>query len=322
MVTGVGFAMRRDHCIPQFVLRAFRSKRLGKTYFAETGQPGVRLKPIKDIFFEDHGERLLAKEPELKQMGDFATLASDPVWTDLPAELLQRLEDRWARAVRGIVKWNESQERSSPRAESALVDVKRGPDKQEDWVPLVADYCIRTMFRSGEAARQLWERYRENEERDLANLIERQLGKRLLPTPELRKLIQDHNRARVMTGAFDDDGGMFARHNRAVTIAVWRALRCEHFIIGSRGGCWVEHEGLRYFLFPVHRNIAVSIVSRDAVNRQFPRLVRVSNPRTVLVHNMPGRSGMSVRVVNKAMWASCHSVAGIRRSDVEQALLA
>ena len=313
--------MRRDHWIPRFVLREFCPTTLGKTYFAEKRKPGVRLKPIKDIFFEDHGERLLAKEPELKQTGDFATLASDPVWTEFPAEILKKLENRWVRAIRGVVNWNKSQERNPRRAGSAFVEVKRGPDEQENWVPLVTDYCIRTMFRSGDAAQDLWERYRETEEQDLANLIERQLGKKLSPSPELRKLVQHHNRAKVMTGAFANAGGMFARHNSAVTLAVWRTVRNERFIIGSRGGCWVEHEGLRYFLFPIHPEFAVSIVSRNEANRLLPGAVQASNPRIVLVHNMPGRSGMSVRVVNKAMWARCESVAGIRRSDVEQAML-
>ena len=313
--------MPRDHWIPRLVLRQFRSKELGKTYFAERGTPGVRLKPIKDIFFEHQSERVLAREPELKQLGDFATLSSDPVWTEFPAELLKRLEDRWARAIRGMVNWAMSQERNSPLAGSAFVEVKRGPNRQEDWVPLVADYCLRTMFRSGEAAQELWERYRKTEDQDLANLIERQLGKKLPPTPELRRVIQRHNRAQVMTGVFAGGGGMFARHNRAVTIAMWRASRNEHFIIGSRGGCWVEHEGSRYYLFPIHPKIAVSIVSRDEANRMLPAAVQATNPRTVLVHNLPGRSGISARVVNKAMWARCESVAGIRRIDVEQAVL-
>ena len=92
-------------------------------------------------------------------------------------------------------------------------------------------------------------------------------------------------------------------------------------VLGSRGGCWVEQEGLWHFLFPIHPDIAVSIVSRDEANRLLPGPVQASNPRIVLMHNMPGRTGMSVRAVNKAMWARCESVAGIRRSDVEQAVL-
>ena len=312
--------LRRDHYVPQFILKEFRTKNLGKTYFAEKGGEGIQLKPVRDIFFEDHGERLLAREPVLKQMGDVATLASEPEWTEFPAERLKKLENRWAHAIRGIVSWNTSVERNSQSKGSGFIEVNRGPDEQEDWVPFVADYCLRTMFRSGEAAKELWERYRENEEQHLAELIERQLGKKLAPSPELRELIRKHNRAQTVTGAPADDEGVFARHNLAVTIAVWRAGKDENFIIGSRGGCWVEHEGLKEFIFPVHPKIGVSIASREAVNRLFPGKVQAYNPRAVIGHNMPGRTGISARMVNRAMWASCESVAGIRRSDVVRAM--
>ena len=312
--------LRRDHAIPQFILKEFRPKNQGRTYFAERGVEGVRLKPVKDIFFEDHGERLLAREPVLMQVGGVATLASEPAWTEVPAEKLKKLENRWAHAIRGIVRWNTSVERDSQSPGSGFIEVKRGPDEQEDWVPLVADYCLRTMFRSGEAAKELWERYRENEERDLAHLIERQLGKKLTPSPELRELIRKHNRAQTVTGALADDDGIFSRHNLAVTIAVWRAGKDENFIIGSRGGCWVEHEGLRELIFPVHPKIGISIASREAVSRLFPGKVQAYNPGAIIGHNMPGRTGLSARMVNRAMWASCESVAGITRGDIEHAM--
>ena len=312
--------LRRDHYVPQFILKEFRTKNLEKTYYAEKGDERIRLKPVRDIFFEDDSERVLAREPKLKQEGDIATLASEPEWAEFPAERLKRLENRWAHAIRGIVSWNTSVERNSQITGSGFVEVKRGPDEQEDWVPLVADYCLRTMFRSGQAAQELWERYRENEERDLKELIERQLGKKLSASPELRQLVRKHNRAQTAPGALADDAGMFARHNLAVSIAVWRASKDENFIIGNRGGCWVEHEGLRDLIFPVHPKIGVGIISREAVNRLFPRKVQAYNPRSVIVHNMPGRTGITVRAMNMATWASCECVAGIRRSDVERAM--
>ena len=69
---------------------------------------------------------------------------------------------------------------------------------------------------------------------------------------ELRDLVRKHNRAKTVTGALADDEGILAKHNLAVTIAVGRAGKDENFIIGSKGGCWVELEGLREFIFPVH----------------------------------------------------------------------
>ena len=312
--------LRRDHYVPQFILKEFRKRHLGKAYFAEKGTERIWLKPVRDMFFEDHGERLLAREPELMQVGEFAALAREPEWTDGPAERLKKHENRWARAIRGIVNWNVSVERKLQKTASGVIEVNRGPEEQDDWVPLVADYCLRTMFRSGEAAKELWERYRESEDSDLAELIERQLGKNLIPSPELRELVRKHNRAQIVTGALGDDEGIFARHNFAVTIAVWRAGNDENFIIGTRGGCWADHEAGREFIFPVHPRIGISIASREAVNRRFPKEVQAYNPRVVIGHDMPGRTGLTARMVNKAMWASCDSVASISRIDVERAM--
>ena len=205
--------MRRDHYIPQFILRRFRNPSRGKTYFAEKGEAGVRLMPIKDIFFQDHGERILAKPPRLEQQGERAILASEPEWTEYASETLLKLEDKWARAIKGMISWIKNLDNTQAIHNIGLIEVKRGSDKQEEWVQEVADYCLRTMFRSEEVGEELWGRRQEGEERDLKYWIERELGKDLTPSDELLNLYRQHNRARTRTGALVDEKDIFRKRN-------------------------------------------------------------------------------------------------------------
>ena len=312
--------MRRDHYVPQFILRYFRKDSRGKVYFAEKAQTGIRLKPIKDLFFQDHGERILATPPKLKQDGAVATLASEPEWTEFAANAIKALEDKWARAIRGLIKWTNSLDANQTSPPKMVIDVQRGPDKQEEWVELVADYCLRTMVRSEETGNELWNRVRESEERDLENLIESQLGTKLPASKKLREVFRQHNRAQTRTGSLLDANHMFHKHNSEVTIGIWRISDESRFIIGSRGGCYVEQGRIRMFLFPITPKVAINLLSRREANQMFGAYIQSVNPRTVIVHNISGRTGISARVVNKAMWLSCESVVGRERYDLEEAM--
>ena len=305
--------------MPQFILKNFRRDRLGKVYFAEKGTTGIRLKPVKDIFFQDHGERILAKPPKLKQEGAIATLESEPEWTEFAGDALQNNEDKWARALRGLIAWSNGFDDSQPIPQGGAIEVKRGPDKQEEWVEQVADYCLRTMFRSEEIGHELWDKVQENEDEDLEKLIEDQLGKKLPASKELRELVRQHNRSQTRTGVLVDQRGIFDRHNLEMTIAIWRITDGSRFIIGSRGGCWVEHQGIRVFMFPVDPKIAVNLLSRKEANRIFGTNIQLGNPRVVIAHNIPGRTGITAWIVNKTMWSVCDSVAGCQRMDIEYA---
>ena len=311
---------RKDHYIPQFILRRFRQDRRGKAYYAEKGKPGIRLKPVKEIFCEERGERILARPPKLKQEGEFATLASDPEWTEFAAETLMRLEDGWARAITGMIKWSEGLNQNPPIAAPGWIDVQRGPNEQEAWVREIADYCLRTMFRSEEVGHELWDRHREGEEHDLRELIKRELGIELQPSAELREIFQQHNRAQTRTGALADNRRLFERHNVQITIVLWRILDKTRFIIGSRGGCVVEHEGSKYSVFPIDPKVAISLQGRTETNRIFPSEIQAENPRTIIVHNIPGRIGITAELVNECMWRRCAAVVGLEREDVIRAI--
>ena len=303
--------LRRDHYIPQFILKGFRKPARGKVHFAEKGNAVIRLMPVRDIFFQDHGERVLAKPPKLRQRGETAILASEPEWTEVTAEALQKLENEWARAIKGMIKWVKKLDTNRTR----FVAVKCGPHKQEEWVQAIVDYCLRTMFRSEEAGHELWRRLQESEERDLQEWIETELGKSLTPSDELLYVYQRHNRAQ--TGALADE--IFRKRNPEFTVTAWRIVDNSRFIIGSRGGCWVERGELRVFLFPVDPKVAVSLQGKEQVNHILGGNIQLGNSGTVVHHDIPGETGITARMVNEAMWSSCNAVAvGLERRDIEE----
>ena len=312
--------MRRDHYVPRFILNRFRMISQGKVYFAEKGEGEVRLAPVRDIFYQDHGERTLAKPPRLRQRGGTAILASAPEWTESASEALQKREDKWARAIRGMIKWSKNLDNSQTIPKLGFIEVKRGPDRQEEWVQEVVDYCLRTMFRSEEVGDELWGRRQGNEEQDLRKWIEKELGKCLTASDELLNVYRQHNRAKTRTGALVDEQGIFGQRNPEFTIAIWRIVDNTRFIIGSRGGCWVEHGDQKVFLFPVDPKIAVSLAGRRQANEIVGRNVLSGNPRIVMKHDIPGRTGITARIVNKSMWSSCNAVAGLEKRDVEEAI--
>lgn len=306
--------VRRDHYVPQFIIARFRDSSLGKVYFAKKGNTAVRLTPIKDIFFQDHGERILAEPPKLKQWGETAILAGEPEWTEVAAEAIKKLEDQWARAIKGMIRWTTDLD----IRRDSFVNVRCGPPRQDDWVQTMADYCLRTMFRSEEVGHELWRRRREGEERDLREHIKKELGIYLRPSDQLQEVYRQHNRARARTGALTDD--IFRKRNPEFTIAIWRIVDNSRFIIGSRGGCWVESEDLRALLFPVDPKIAISLVGRKQVNSIFGSGLQLGDPRTVVHCDIPGKTGITTRQVNDAMWSSCNAVAGFARKDIEEAI--
>ena len=306
--------MRRDHYVPQFIIARFRDTSLGKVYFAKKGHAEIRLTPIKDIFFQDHGERILAKPPKLEQRGETAILAGEPEWTEVAAEAIKKLEDQWARAIKGMIRWTTDLD----IRRNSFVKVGCGPRKQDEWVQAMADYCLRTMFRSEEVGHELWRRRQEGEERDLQEHIKKELGIYLRPSDQLREVYRQHNRARARTGALTDD--IFRKRNPEFTIAIWRIVDNSRFIIGSRGGCWVESGDLRALLFPVDPKIAISLVGREQVNSIFGRGLQLGDPRTVVHYDIPGKTGIAARKMNDAMWSSCNAVAGFARKDIEEAI--
>ncbi len=283
-------------------------------HFAEKDDAVIRLMPVRDIFFQDHGERVLAKPPKLMQQGEKALLASEPEWTEVTAEALQKLENEWARAIKGMIKWVKKLDTNRSR----FVAVKCGPHKQEEWVQAVADYCLRTMFRSEEAGHELWRRRQESEERNLQEWIEKELGKSLTPSDELLYVYRQHNRASARTGALADE--IFRKRNPEFTVTAWRIVDNSRFIIGSRGGCWVERGELRAFLFPVDPKIAVSLQGREQANHIFGGNIPLRNSATVVHHDIPGKMGITARMVNEAMWSSCNAVVGLERRDIEEVL--
>ena len=149
--------------------------------------------------------------------------------------------------------------------------------------------------------------------------IKRELGIDLTPSDELLNLYRQHNRARTRTGALVDEKDIFRKRNLDFTIGIWRIVDNTRFIIGSRGGCRVEHGDLNVHLFPVDPKIAVSLVGRSEANEFLGGNVQMGNPRIVIKHDIPGKTGISARIVNKAMWSGCDAVAGLKRKDVEEA---
>ena len=312
--------MRRDHYVPKFILRRFQKVSRGKVYFAEKGEAAIRLMPVKDIFFQDHGERILARPPKIKQQGERAILASEPEWTESASEALQKLENNWARAITGMISWTKNLENSRATHNIGLIEVKRGPNRQEEWVQDVVDYCLRAMFRSEEVGQELWDKRQESEEQYLHNWIERELGKRLTPSEELQNLYRQHNRSKTRTGALTDLEGVFRKRNSEFTVGIWRIVDNTRFIIGSKGGCRVEQEELNVHLFPVDPKLAVSLFGRREANAIFGENIKMGNPRTIVKHDIPGKSGIMAKTVNMAMWSYCAAVAGVERKDVEEAV--
>ena len=312
--------MSKDHYVPRFILKRFQKSRFGKVYYTSKEADRIRLKPVKDIFKEDDGERILATPPNLREDRGFATLDGEPQWTEVAAEKLQLLEDSWARAIRGLIEWDDKHNDTARRAYERVVNVQRGPINQNKWVAQAADYCMRTLIRSKESGNELWNRYAQSEERDLEVFIERQLEKKLRPSAELRRIFQQDNRARTRTGALADGTHLFRRHNLQVTVGIWRTTDNTRFIIGSRGGCLVEHESLKVFLFPIAPRVALSLQSRDSVNSVVGLPYVTGDERIVTVHRIPGVSGITAKKVNEAMWSACDAVAGLERRDIEAAI--
>ena len=100
-------------------------------YFAEKGTTGIATKARQGYFLPGSWRKdPCVNRQSLKQEGAIATLESEPEWTEFAGDALQNNEDKWARALRGLIAWSNGFDDSQPIPQGGAIEVKRGPDKQ------------------------------------------------------------------------------------------------------------------------------------------------------------------------------------------------
>ena len=306
---------RSDHYVPQFILRRFRSKGTGRLFYAERDAQWISERGVSRTFCEPDGDLLLKGPPTIKQEGGFAVLAGPPEYTTGLREHLSRLEDRWARAIKRLVEAVCRQHRSHARP-SVITRLERVPPKHAEWCAHGKDYCIRQMIRSPDAGNELWSGMLETEERELRAWIRTILGRELEPCDELRTLWHEHNRHKFRTGAEAEAEGLWDDVDATLLLTTYYIVDDSRFILGSRGGVWLERHGQRLWICPVDPRVALGIEGRR-VNAEALGLSTVPKHHFAKSYVLP-RDDLAVADINRASWDQCHAVAAFRLRDLKE----
>ena len=170
------------------------------------------------------------------------------------------------------------------------------------------------MFRSPDAGNELWSRRLEGEEQELRAWIRSTLDQSLEPSDELRALWQDHNRHRYRTGAEPEAEGLWNDVDATIVLTTWCIMDDSRFILGSKGGVWVDRSGEEVWICPVDPRVALGI---EGLRANVQWLGPGGNERHHFTKGyfLP-RDDLTVEDINRASWAQCRSVAGTRRHDV------
>ena len=306
-----------DHYVPQFVLRRFRSSPTEKLYYREKGASRTVRRSPRRVFRECDGELLLRGPPAIREEGGKAVLAAPPDYTTGIRERLTQLESRWAPAIAHLVDTVFEQHATAHRS-AALVPVHLVPPEHAAWAALGKDYCMRQLWRSPDAGNDLWSRHLEAEEQNLRAWIESVLGPGVEPSDEVRTLWREHNRHKIRTGAEADAEGLWNDTDSTIVLTTWLVREDARFVLGSRGGVWVEGDDGPLWICPVHPRVALGVEGRVANARV---LGLPSGPRGHFAKGyvLP-RDGLTTRDVNRASWEQCGAVVAARGRDIAELL--
>ena len=307
-----------DHYVPRFVLERFRPSRLAKLFYAEKGAARIGRRSPRRVFRELGGELLLKEAPAIEERDGVAVLAAPPVRTGGLRTRLMQLESRWAHAIANLVRTVHEQH-DAVTGRGNVMAVTRAPPGHGAWAALGKDYCMRQMYRSPDAANELWSRLLDAEERELRAWIAATLGCDLIPSDEVRTLWREHNRHKIRTGAEPDAEGLWDDVDSALILATWFVEGDARFVLGSRGGVWV----------PRDEGSAVDLPSPPSCRARGRRASRECDGPLACP---PGPGTISPRVmcfhvtgsryvdVNRATWEQCRAVVAARRHDIAELL--
>ena len=306
-----------DHYVPQFILRRFlpkgKGRRKERLFYAEKATPGISRRGAARTFCEVGGDLLLRGPPAIRQEGTHAILADEPEYTTGLREHLSRREHRWAPAIKHLVEAVYRQRRSHAR-QADIIRLERAPPNHAQWCANAMDYCVRQMHRSPEAGNELWSRMLETEEKELRAWIRTKLGQALEPSDELRAMWRDHNRHKMRTGAEADAKGLWDDVDSTMILTTWCIMDDSQFILGSRGGVWVDTDAGKLWICPVDPRVALGIEGRRR-NAESLGVPSDKEHHFAKGYFLP-RDNLAVGDINRASWNQCRAVAGLRRQDV------
>lgn len=310
---------RRDHYVPQFILKRFRPHGTGRLHYLEKGAQKIETRGVRRIFCELDGDLLLKGPPAIKQKGRLAVLAEPPEYTTGIRDDLSRRERRWAPAIRRLVATSLQENLKHPQL-SSIVPAIRAPNGFDDWTALAKDYCIRQMMRSPDAGNELWAKMMDTEAQDLRAWIRTVLGQALEPSDELSKIWRQHNRHKIRTGAEADAEGLWNDVDSVFILTTWVISDDSQFVIGSKGGVWVGTQAEELWICPVDPRVAIGIEGRriSAQAMGIPELIGQNNNFTK-GYVLP-REDLTVQGINRASLEQCQAVAARRLQDIEEAV--
>ena len=306
---------RNDHYVPQFILRRFRPKGKSRLFYAEKGTSEITTRGVRRTFCELDGDLLLKGPPVITRKGDYAILAEPSEYTAGLRERLSQLEYRWAPAIKRLVETVYQQHRYHAR-QSAITRVERAPPKHAQWCAHGKDYCIRQMIRSPDAGNELWSQMLETEEEELRDWIGITMGRKLKPSDELRAVWREHNRHRIRTGAEAEIEGLWDDVDASLLLATYFITDDSRFILGSRGGVWLNRHGQNLWMCPVDPRVAIGIEGRR-VNAEALGLPADPGYHFAKSYLLP-RDDLTVAYINHASWDQCRAIAALRLRDLEE----
>ena len=304
-----------DHYVPQFILRRFRPKGIHRLFYAEKGAQEICTRGVKKTFCELEGDLLLKVPPALRQEGGYAVLVEPPEYTTGLRAHLSQLECQWAPGIKRLVDTVYQQHRAHARP-SAILHLEPAPPGHAQWCALAKDYCIRQMIRSPDAGTELWSKMLETEEQELRAWIRDTLGRELNPSDKLRAVWREHNRHKIRTGAEADAEGLWNDVDATLLLTTWFIADDSRFILGSRGGVWLDRHGEKFWICPVDPRVALGIEGRR-VNAQSLGLPADESHHFAKGYLLP-RDDLAVADINRASWDQCRAVAALRLVDVEE----
>ena len=156
---------------------------------------------------------------------------------------------------------------------------------------------------------------RESEEQNLRTWIRTTLGRDLEPNKELRAIWRDHNRHKIRTGAEAEAAGLFEDVDSAFVLTTWFVTDNSRFIVGSKGGAMVQTHREELWICPVDPRVALGIEGRQ-VNAQSLGLPSNGRDDHFAKGYLLPHDDLTVDDINRASWAQCRAVVGMRRQDV------
>lgn len=288
-----------------------------KLFYREKGAVRTVRRSPRRVFRERDGELLLRGPPAIREEGGKAVLAAPPVYTAGVRERLTQLESLWAPAIAHLVDTVFDQHATRRRV-GAVVPVHLVSPEHSAWAALCKDYCVRQMWRSPDAGNDLLSRHVEAEEQDLRAWVESVLGPGIEPSHEVRMLWRQHNRHKIRTGAEADAEGLWDDTDSVIVLTTWFVQDDSRFVLGSRGGVWVEGSDGPLWICPVHPRVALGVEGRVA-NARALGLPSGARDHFAKGYVLP-RDGLTTRDVNRASWEQCGAVVAVRGRDIAELL--